>query len=79
MPLQRKTRLHFHEFMREVHRQLVELQGTADPLAVLGKEMARRFRLVCLDEFHVADITDAMILHRLLEALFANRVSMVTT
>ena len=45
----------------------------------LGKSIARRFRLICLDEFHVADITDAMILHRLLEALFENRVSIVTT
>lgn len=79
VPLQRKTRLHFHEFMREVHRELAELQGTADPLQHLGKEISRRFRLICLDEFHVADITDAMILHRLLESLFENRVSIVTT
>src|SRR4051812_8772623 len=79
VPLQRKTRLHFHEFMREVHRELAELQGTVNPLQELGELMARRFRLVCLDEFHVSDITDAMILHRLLEALFENRVSIVTT
>jgi cell division protein ZapE len=79
LPLQRKTRLHFHEFMREVHRELAEMAGTADPLEHLGTSIARRFRLICLDEFHVADITDAMILHRLLEALFANRVSIVTT
>ncbi len=79
VPLQRKTRLHFHEFMREVHRELADLHGTADPLEHLGRAMARRFRLVCLDEFHVADVTDAMILHRLLEALFDNRVSLITT
>ena len=79
VPLQRKTRLHFHEFMREVHRELTEMQGTSDPLLHLGKSVARRFRLICLDEFHVADITDAMILHRLLDSLFANRVSIVTT
>ena len=79
VPLQRKTRLHFHEFMREVHRELAEMHGTSDPLLHLGKSIARRFRLICLDEFHVADITDAMILHRLLESLFANRVSIVTT
>jgi cell division protein ZapE len=79
VPLTRKTRLHFHEFMREVHRELQDLKGTADPLQELGKRVARRFRLICFDEFHIADVTDAMILHRLLEALFANRVSIVTT
>jgi cell division protein ZapE len=79
VPLTRKTRLHFHEFMREVHRELQELRGTADPLDELGRRIARRFRLICFDEFHVADVTDAMILHRLLAALFANRVSIVTT
>ena len=79
VPLTRKTRLHFHEFMREVHRELQELKGIADPLDELGKRIARRFRLICFDEFHVADVTDAMILHRLLDALFRNRVSIVTT
>ncbi|WP_395700113.1 cell division protein ZapE [Aquabacterium sp.] len=79
VPLTRKTRLHFHEFMREVHRELQELKGVQNPLDELGKRIARRFRLICFDEFHVADVTDAMILHRLLEAMFANRVSIVTT
>ena len=79
VPLQRKTRLHFHEFMREVHRQLHELKGVADPLEVLAKRMARRHRLICFDEFHVADVTDAMILHRLLDAMFRHRMSIVTT
>ena len=79
VPLRRKTRLHFHEFMREVHRELAEMKGTVDPLRVLARSMARRFRLICLDEFHVSDITDAMILHRLLEALFEHRVGLVTT
>jgi len=79
VPLTRKTRLHFHEFMREVHRELQDLKGTVNPLDELGKRIARRFRLICFDEFHVADVTDAMILHRLLDALFANRVSIVTT
>ena len=79
VPLRRKTRLHFHEFMREVHRQLSELQGTVNPLDELGARMAKRYRLICFDEFHVADITDAMILHRLLAALFENGVGFVTT
>ncbi|MCC7098213.1 MAG: AFG1 family ATPase [Rubrivivax sp.] len=79
VPLTRKTRLHFHEFMREVHRQLQDLKGTVNPLDELGRRIARRYRLICFDEFHVADVTDAMILHRLLQSLFDNRVSIVTT
>jgi cell division protein ZapE len=79
VPVVRKTRLHFHEFMREVHRELADLQGTVNPLDALGARIAKRYRLICFDEFHVADITDAMILHRLLDALFANGVGFVTT
>ena len=79
VPLKRKTRLHFHEFMREVHRELADLQGTVNPLDELARRMAKRYRLLCFDEFHVADITDAMILHRLLAALFDNGVGFVTT
>lgn len=79
VPIQRKTRLHFHEFMREVHRELRELQGTANPLEELGRRMAKRFKLICFDEFHIADITDAMILHRLLVAMQANQIGFVTT
>src|SRR5512140_11691 len=79
VPLVRKTRLHFHEFMREVHRELAELQGAVNPLDVLGERIARRHRLICFDEFHVADITDALILHRLLVALFENGVGLVAT
>ena len=79
VPVVRKTRLHFHEFMREVHRELQDLKGTVNPLDELGERMSKRFRLICFDEFHVADVTDAMILHRLLEAMFANRMSIIAT
>ncbi len=79
VPLTRKTRLHFHEFMREVHRELQELKGTVNPLQELGLRISRRYRLICFDEFHVSDVTDAMILHRLLESMFEHRVSIVTT
>jgi cell division protein ZapE len=79
VPLARKTRLHFHEFMREVHRQLEELRGTADPLEELAKRIAKRYRLICFDEFHISDVADAMILYRLLEPLFKNGVQFVMT
>ena len=79
VPIRRKTRLHFHEFMREVHRELRDLAGTVNPLDELGKRMALRYKLICFDEFHVAEITDALILHRLLSALFDHGVGFVTT
>jgi cell division protein ZapE len=79
VPIKRKTRLHFHEFMREVHRELADLQGIANPLEVLGKRISERYKLICFDEFHVADVTDAMILHRLLDAMLRHGVGLVTT
>ncbi|WP_087753236.1 cell division protein ZapE [Paraburkholderia caledonica] len=79
VPVQRKTRLHFHEFMREVHRELEELKGQADPLDELARRVAKRYRLICFDEFHVSDIADAMILYRLLDKLFENGVQFVMT
>lgn len=79
VPVVRKTRLHFHEFMRAVHRQLDELKGMADPLDEVARRIAKKYRLICFDEFHVSDIADAMILYNLLRALFANGVSFVMT
>ncbi|MBU3600696.1 cell division protein ZapE [Polynucleobacter sp. 30F-ANTBAC] len=78
-PVEKKTRLHFHEFMREVHRELQDLRGKADPLDILGKNIAKKYRLICFDEFHVSDVADAMILYKLLDALFKNRVQFVMT
>lgn len=79
VPLKRKTRLHFHEFMREVHRELEELKGQQNPLDELALRISKKYRLICFDEFHVSDIADAMILYRLLKALFENRVSLIAT
>ena len=67
VPLVRKRRVHFHHFMRDVHRELEELKGQEDPLALLARRIARRYRLICFDEFHVNDVADAMILGRLLK------------
>ncbi|HVL58965.1 MAG TPA: cell division protein ZapE [Burkholderiaceae bacterium] len=79
VPVVRKTRIHFHEFMRGVHRELRELRSTADPLDEVARRIARRYRLICFDEFHVSDIADAMILERLLSGLFAHGVTFVVT
>lgn len=79
VPVVRKTRLHFHEFMRAVHRQLDELKGVADPLDEVARRVAKKYRLICFDEFHVSDIADAMILYNLLRALFDHGVSFIMT
>lgn len=79
VPVRRKTRLHFHEFMRGVHRQLGEVKGMADPLDEVARRIAKRYRLICFDEFHVSDIADAMILYKLLLGLFEHGTSFVMT
>jgi cell division protein ZapE len=79
IPVRRKTRVHFHEFMREVHRALDEEKNVENPLNQVAQKIARRYRLICFDEFHVSDIADAMILYNLLKALFDQGVSFVMT
>lgn len=79
VPVKRKTRLHFHEFMRSVHRELDELKGVENPLDEVARRVAKKYRLICFDEFHVSDIADAMILYNLLKALFDNGVSFIMT
>ena len=79
VPLIKKRRVHFHHFMRDVHRELNELKGHDDPLMEIARRISERNRLICFDEFHVNDIADAMILGRLLEGLFANRVMLTMT
>jgi len=74
VPLVRKRRVHFHHFMREIHREMNLLKGTEDPIAEVAARSARRYRLVCFDEFHVSDIADAMILGRFLEQVMARGV-----
>ncbi len=74
VPLERKVRVHFHHFMRDVHRQMAELRTVPDPLMAVAERIASQYRLVCFDEFHVNDIADAMILGRLLERTMARGV-----
>lgn len=79
LPYRRKRRIHFHNFMAEVHHELKQLAGESDPLIVLADKIALSTRLLCLDEFHVDDIADAMILGRLIEAMLAHGVVLITT
>ncbi len=66
VPLVRKHRVHFHHFMRDVHRELHTLRGEENPVDLLARRLALRWRLICFDEMHVNDVADAMILGRLL-------------
>ena len=74
VPLVRKRRVHFHHFMREIHRELHEAKGMPDPIAVVAARTAKRYRLICFDEFHVSDIADAMILGRFLDQVMERGV-----
>ncbi len=77
--IQRKTRIHFHAFMRGVHEKLRAHKNEADPLLRVADDITKKYRLLCFDEFHVSDIADAMILGRLLEALFERGIVICTT
>jgi len=79
LPLPGKRRVHFHHFMREVHEELAGLPRQPDPLDVLAERCCRQTRVLCLDEFVVTDITDAMLLYGLLRAFFARGLTLVTT
>lgn len=75
----RKKRIHFHDFMLDVHRRLRKHKGVADPLEVVASEIADDSILLCLDEFMVSDVADALILNRLFRHLFSNGVILVST
>jgi cell division protein ZapE len=77
--LRRKRRVHFHQFMREIHASMRAHAGTQDPLAAIADDIATAQRLLCFDEFHVSDIADAMILGKLLEYLIDRGVVLVMT
>ncbi|KVI01372.1 ATPase, AFG1-like protein, partial [Cynara cardunculus var. scolymus] len=68
----RKKRIHFHDFMLNVHTRLQRHKGVSDPLEVVAGEISHESILLCLDEFMVNDVADALILNRLFKHLFCN-------
>jgi len=79
VPFQSKTRLHFHRFMQQIHNDLGKLSGVENPMQTIADDWSSHSRLLLLDEIHVNDITDAMLLGGLLTALFRRGVTLVTT
>ncbi|MBN5245287.1 cell division protein ZapE [Serratia ureilytica] len=79
LPGDRKMRLHFHRFMLRVHEELTELQGRKNPLEIVADGFKAETDVLCFDEFFVSDITDAMLLATLLQALFARGITLVAT
>jgi cell division protein ZapE len=79
LPFENKIRMHFHKFMRLVHEKLKQHQGEQDPLVAIAKEFAKSAIVLCFDEFFITDITDAMLLGRLIKALFDNGLTLVAT
>lgn len=77
--VKKKLRFHFHHFMQQVDAQLRVLQGQKDPLKKIASDLAKKATLLCLDEFLVYDIADAMILVQLLEELYNHKVVLVAT
>lgn len=74
-----KSRYHFHQFMHHIHAELAQLQGQSNPLVQIAKRLRKEVEVICLDEFLVHEIGDAMILAQLLKALFAEGIVLVTT
>ncbi|MGM1051457.1 MAG: cell division protein ZapE [Pseudomonadota bacterium] len=79
LPFHDKMRTHFHRFMQRVHNELTHYKGEKNPLTLIAAKFAGEARVICFDEFFVKDITDAMILANLLEALFEHGVVLVAT
>ncbi len=79
VPYRRKRRLHFHNFMQQIHRDLNHHKDEPDPMLRVAVDIAKKVRLLCFDEFHVSDIAAAMILGRLMEGLISHGVIVVIT
>jgi cell division protein ZapE len=75
----RRERTHFYRFMRQVHAELRAVTRRTQPLDTVAERLAQRTRVICLDEFFVADIADAMILAGLFEGLFRRGVMLIAT
>ena len=79
LPIPNKMRMHFHQFMQWVHQELTLHQGKKNPLENVAQDLAQKTMLLCFDELFVSDITDAMLLGKLFQALFSRGVCLIAT
>lgn len=79
LPIENKQRIHFHQFMHDVHAELKQTRDKTDPLDIIAQRWARRVRVLCFDEFVLNDVGDAVILARLVRGLFTRGVTLVAT
>ena len=79
LPTARKMRMHFHRFMHRVHQEMQQLAAQPDPLERVADQFKAETDIICFDEFFVSDITDAMILGTLFDALFRRGITLVAT
>ena len=82
VPIKEKRRLHFHDFMKEVHQRILQkskVEKNKDCVLLVGKDLASSAKLLCFDEMEVRDIADAMILSRLFNVMFTEGTTLVTT
>ena len=79
LPTNRKYRVHFHRFMLDIHQQLNDLPKSPNPLEIIAVKLAKSMDVLCLDEFHVHDIADAMLLAGLLKSMFKQGITLVAT
>ncbi len=79
LPIEQKRRYHFHRFMQRIHKGMAAVQGQPNPMDLIAEDVASQVQLICLDEFVITDIGDAMILAGLLKGMFRHGVTLVTT
>ena len=77
--IQEKKRVHFHRFMKILHDDLDKISAQKDPLIKVAKDISKKTKVLCFDEFYVEDIGDAMLLGRFINELFENKVTLITT
>ncbi|KAI0132657.1 AFG1-like ATPase-domain-containing protein [Xylariales sp. AK1849] len=81
--VQSKTRIHFHNFMQDVHKRLHKMKmehgNDIDAVPFVAADIAEQGNVLCFDEFQCTDVADAMILRRLLECLMSHGVVLITT